>query len=383
MDKVGIILIDFDAQGGLEIVSYRLMNGFKSRGIMCMLYSCFPSVNQDVKSFNIDRKNHRLNGENIDEILSTIRIDGITNLIIQAQSPNCLLSNLSLIKGLAKIAKLFYVLHNSPKYFVRRYRMHRENFLVFLLKNLKTIFYWKPRGIIFCKKARKLGIHFVTISKGNKKEFQKFFGITSICIPNYFDSLEFSEDIFIKKEKIVTFLGRIDYEQKNLFFLLKVWALVKHKNDWKLFIIGKGDSVLLKRFVNSKNINNVIFIPGLSSHDANMHLAKSSITVLASKYEGFPTVLVEAAFLANAIVSTKYDGFSEEILKDEKNGFVTSFNTKLFAEKLERLIFDKTLLKYMQCNSKRIADEYLKDDVIQCWLNTFQNLISDCCHVEC
>ena len=84
---------------------------------------------------------------------------------------------------------------------------------------------------------------------------------------------------------------------------------------------------------------------------------ESKIFVLTSFFEGFPTVICEAMNYKNAVISTRYDGYSDELLNNT-TGFISSFDSGELTEIIEKLISNEHLLKkfqetgYENCKSK-------------------------------
>ena len=71
----------------------------------------------------------------------------------------------------------------------------------------------------------------------------------------------------------------------------------------------------------------------------------SKISILPSYREGLPKGLLEAASCKLPIISTNVPG-CREICKNNFNGFlVPPKNPKLLAKSIEKLIFNKNLLK--------------------------------------
>ena len=208
----------------------------------------------------------------------------------------------------------------------------------------------------------------ITLCKGSKKELKKIYGVDSVVIPNCFNVDLRDDSVLEKKERSFAFIGRMDYESKNFKLLLESWNFVKNKKNWKLKIIGAGDKSLINNYIKRKNIGSVYLYDAISPSDVLQVLEKNSVFVLTSCHEGFPTVLIEAASRGNALITTRYDGYSDEIAKDGVNAFVVPFNASEVAEKIQGLIDDKSLLNGMQKNSISCVNEYIKlNDTIEDW----------------
>ena len=99
----------------------------------------------------------------------------------------------------------------------------------------------------------------------------------------------------ILKKKIITFIGKFEY-QKGIDVLIKAFLVSKiYKNGWKLQLIGDGSLFKHMKFECEKinHLNSIIFKPFTSNLD--LVYSESSFLVLPSRYEGTPNVILEAA----------------------------------------------------------------------------------------
>lgn len=356
--KICILVYNVNLHGGLEIVSKRLEKQFKSVGICAEIISlCEQFV-----------LNKRLSKNKIKNISQKIIENDFTNVIISLPDPFCALADLRLARELEKKTRVDYVIHNSPLFFIKRYRNNFDNSFVYFLKYIKTKVYIKPRAIRFFKLCYRCKIGIITISSGNKNELEKYYGIKAPVIKNAFDITAIRKNSFKDKLHQIIFCGRMDFQQKNLFFLLDAWKLVKHR-DWKLIMVGRGEKKLLYDYIEFNRISEVELVEEVAPESINRLFENSSITVLTSLYEGFPTVFLEAAANCNALVSTKYDGYSDEILKNGVNGFVTDFDLMQFADKLQILMDNRELLLLFQENSLKLFLNYSKTTAVDEWLS--------------
>lgn len=375
--KIGIFLEDISYGGGLEIVSERLCKAFLSRDIDASVLSLKPKHHKfycDVNTiyFNFTAKSLK-KAKIRKQISMKIKEDGYTHIIFQTGAPYSFFSNMEFFKMVEAVGiKVYITFHNSPKTFISRFFHQGESLYEYLLKFLKTIFYNIPRCYLFFAKANTSDITFVTLSKGTQFELKKYFGLNSLVIPNYFNLSQVNLNDN-KKEKIFVFIGRMDLEQKNIFYLIDAWKNINNKNGWSFYMIGpdSNDSKIIKKIEKS----GIKIISYTNNNIVLDYLKKSSVLLLASIYEGFPTVVLEAVATGNAIITTKYDGFSDEIVHDEENGFVIKdkYHTEKFTEAMQKLILNNDLLLQMQIKSLNIYQDYIKTDVVQLWKEEFDS----------
>lgn len=363
----GILCTDIDAGGGVESVSKRLDTQLNEAGIKSKIYSLKSAKSyKNAIGFNISAE--KLSDTDIQPIIETIKNDSVDNLIVQLNSPYCPLANINLYKKLYhEKTTLYSVYHNSPKSFISRYRYFNDSLPLFFIKRLKTRIVFLPHGKKFIQQSAKYS-RVITISEGCRDEIKKYYGVNSIFIPNSFNISISHTSVLKNKKHTMAFLGRIDYESKNFKLLLDSWKHVKDKKDWKLEIFGHGEKTPITNYILKSKIINIDVKDSLTTDKVLNFLETNSVIVLTSYHEGFPTILAEAAARGNAIITTHYDGFSDEIAKNGKNGFVTNFSAKEIAEKMQNLINDTELLREQQSNSLEIVTEYIKNyNAIEKW----------------
>jgi len=150
-----------------------------------------------------------------------------------------------------------------------------------------------------------------------------------------FDSVQRS------KERIFAYIGRIDNRQKNLKFLLK--GLSKLEFDWKLKIFGKGpDENMLSRYAEKLKISDKIEWIGFCANPYDV-LKKDGVTavVLTSRFEGLPTVLIEAIAHGIPVVSSNCNTGPDDIVISGVNGYLYKQGSiKDFTEKLKKISFE-------------------------------------------
>lgn len=376
MLKVGIFVEDISYGGGLEIVSARLRDAFVRKAINAQIIT----LKEKTKRFIYSGEKTGLDCDVQDLIqndtLKTVRNkldkENFSHIIVQTSAPyskfSC--SILRLFKIKKGDVKIFMVFHTSPKNLVRRYWHKGETVAEFMLRCLKTLFFNIPKSYMFFLKSKGIVDKFITLSKGNHDELLEYFNVQSSIIPNYFEPIKYnlSES---QKENLCVFVGRMDMEQKNIFYLIDAWKNVKDKKDWKFCIVGINENN--KKLFNILKENNIDTLCYSDNKDVLDVLSRSSILLLASVYEGFPTVVLEACANANAVITTRYDGFSDEIVRDGQNGFVirSRIFSRKFSDAIQNLISNKSLLRDMQEKSLDFYAEYMDTDVVSLWKKEF------------
>lgn len=126
-----------------------------------------------------------------------------------------------------------------------------------------------------------------------------------------------------KKEKQCFFVGRISKE-KRLEIIIR--ALSKVKNLWKLHIIGTGEEEYvnsLKELANREGVSEDIVWYGWKGNPW-FYTENADALIIASEYEGFPMVAIEAQANGIPVISTPVSGIIE-LIKPGINGYLFPF----------------------------------------------------------
>ncbi len=116
---------------------------------------------------------------------------------------------------------------------------------------------------------------------------------------------------------IVLSAGRLA-EQKDFKTLIDAFRRVRASYECRLIILGEGAlRQTLLDYILTRNLEDVVSLPGWVKNPYP-YMARSSLFVLSSRYEGFGIVLVEAMAMGCPAVSTDCPGGPAEILEDGK-----------------------------------------------------------------
>lgn len=173
---------------------------------------------------------------------------------------------------------------------------------------------------------------------------------------------------FEKKENLISFVGRLDRE-KNVIALLEIFKESKIPTDWKLQIIGDGsERKNLEQFVEKNQLQErIIFYGTKTSEEILKLLRKSKIFGFTSLKEALPTVLVEAMFCSNAIISYNCNYGPSDIVKNN-SGFLIDVNNKEdFIQKLEMLTNCAEKLEKMMESASKEAQNWKQNEILKKW----------------
>ncbi|AFZ35408.1 glycosyl transferase group 1 [Stanieria cyanosphaera PCC 7437] len=118
---------------------------------------------------------------------------------------------------------------------------------------------------------------------------------------------------------VIVGVGRLD-KQKDFPTLIRALAKVRQQIPARLMILGEGsDRSSLEALVKQLDLTEAVALPGFVNNPY-AYMAKASVFVLSSLYEGLPTVLIEAMAGGTPVVATNCPSGPWEILAGGKYG---------------------------------------------------------------
>jgi glycosyltransferase involved in cell wall biosynthesis len=124
------------------------------------------------------------------------------------------------------------------------------------------------------------------------------------------------EDLWFGKNHppVVLAIGRLT-KQKGFDVLIRAFAWVRRQRIAHLLILGDGeDRPALMELLRELDLEPDVRLPGFISNPYP-YIANSSVFVLSSRWEGLPTVLVEALYGGIPLIATDCPSGPSEILK--------------------------------------------------------------------
>ena len=159
-------------------------------------------------------------------------------------------------------------------------------------------------------------------------------------------------------------VGRVE-EIKRFDFLVKAFGSIEKKYpNWVLRIAGGGT-----RFDDLKQkaepFNNIELLG--PRKDIKELMMNSSFLVITSQFEAFPLVALEAMECGLPLVSTELP--SIHFITKGYNAvlFVNQNDCDDLSKKMEQLMSDSCLIKYMGAEAKKCAKQYHLDTIMKYW----------------
>ncbi len=120
---------------------------------------------------------------------------------------------------------------------------------------------------------------------------------------------------------VILGVGRLTL-QKAFHTLIEAFAQVRKSKSARLLILGEGEErPMLEALIKQFGLEQDVDLPGFIQNPYP-YLAHAALFALSSKWEGLPTVLVEAMSLGTPVIATDCPSGPREILKDGRYGLL-------------------------------------------------------------
>lgn len=192
--------------------------------------------------------------------------------------------------------------------------------------SLKTAIYIKDSYKPFIKKSYLDADALIAVGNGLKKEISEFSGRSDIKVIH---NLIPVERFNIRKDNndIFTFFSLAFLEgEKGMDVLIKAFAKYFKNTNTKLIIGGDGSQkeYLINLAKELQIDRQMEFLGALSREEVSNYMSRCNTFVLASKYETFGVVYIEALASGKPVIGT-YNGGAEDII-NEDNGLLVKVN---------------------------------------------------------
>lgn len=233
----------------------------------------------------------------------------------------------------------------------------------------------------YIKKVRKSFKHIkylIVMTKGAKEKYDEWLKNEKIkpeviVIPNIIKENKSGKISNLNNRQIIS-VGRLE-DVKDFYTLILVFSvIVKKYPNYILKIIGEGSMrEKLEEQIKKCNLQKKVILTGRrTENEINNELIKSDAFVLTSKSESFSLVLCEAMNFGVPCIAFDVDVGPREIIQDGKNGFlIENRNVDLMIERLDELLYNISLRRFLGLNSYNVAKNYYSENIINKWKNIF------------
>lgn len=210
----------------------------------------------------------------------------------------------------------------------------------------------------------------IAVSDKVATSYKNRYNIATVeVIPNIIDDYEIikksklaPEVSFDKNQLNLISVGRLDYSKNYLMLLNVAKHLIDDGYKFKVYIVGDGEEnvTLQKAIINLKMEKHFILLG--RKDNPYPYVKNSDLFLLSSRYEGLPTVIIEALILHIPCISTEVAGIYEilnnsfgVITKNTENDFY--LNLKHLLDNPQKIIEMKENLSNYKYNNNIIIDK--------------------------
>ncbi len=251
----------------------------------------------------------------------------------------------------------FYTVHSG----ILEYYFPKNKFLSRLI--------YKNRTIVTVSKA----IQNATLEKKLAQKVTQIYNpIDAITI----DSLK--NKYKVEEDKYILAIGSMNNGRKQFDKLILAYSKsILPKKGILLVVTGEGKNLLKYRKISKElGVKKMVIFKGFIKNPFPYY-HKAMYTVLSSKKEGFPNVIIES--LANETPVISFDCFSgpREIIINNHNGIlVEDQNFDKLTQAMNTMVEDEKLYKYCKTNAKASASHFDIEIIGKQWLDLLNKSVS-------
>lgn len=251
--------------------------------------------------------------------------------------------------------------------------------MIFVVRSASLPLYFPNSKSLIQRQAKK-AYRYIGVSKAIVKLIAEKYKISNVtCIYNPIPLQKIQEDALVSidtpDENFIIAMGRLDEPVKNYFLLLEAFKESKlSENNIKLMILGKGpDESLIKEKIMFLNLEQDVAIKPFTPNPFPW-LKKARFTILTSRFEGFPRVLIESLAVGTPVISVDCVSGPSEIIENKRNGLLVSNNDPIeLAKAMDSFIFDEDLYKTCKNNAKDSVSHLDIDTISKKWNQLLQD----------
>lgn len=222
----------------------------------------------------------------------------------------------------------------------------------------------------------------IAVSDGIRRDLVKDFHTPETKIDVIYNPVDIEEIKMLSGEKVehpwfndpiplIMTVGRLT-RQKGYPYLLRAFSIVRESRNCRLIFIGEGeDRKKLEAMSEELGIKADTDFLGFQKNPFK-YMAKASIFVLSSLFEGFGNVIVEAMALGLPVISTDCLSGPSEIIEDKKNGILVPVkDEKALALAILHVLSDDMLSRELGNNAVQRASDFSIEKIVKKYREVF------------
>lgn len=213
----------------------------------------------------------------------------------------------------------------------------------------------------------------VVCLNSKEKEHYDEMGCNTVVIPNFIGPA--AQQATCESKKLLTVGWLIP--RKGIDFIMTMAATLLPANPgWTWTLVGGGEmEAELRQFIQEKKLENQLLTVPPAQNDLRSFYLEASIFVLASRFECFPMVLLEAMSMGLPCVSFDCPTGPADIIRHEADGLlVEPGNTDKLAGAIQQLMNNEIERKNLGRQAALHIRRFGPDEVAQIWHAIFEKL---------
>lgn len=219
---------------------------------------------------------------------------------------------------------------------------------------------------------------FICVSLGIEKKVKRQFPFLNV--QTIYNFVDFKEEVKSEQQsdKYTLSIARMDHEnvkQVDLLLECYVKSMLPAK-EIRLVILGDGVRFEeMKSLANKFNVSDLVDFKGFEPNPEN-YLQDALFTVLTSKYEGLPTVLVESLLMKTPVISFDCETGPNEIIIDRFNGLlIENQNKEKMIEGMNELIINNELYQFLKQNAYKSVEKFQMEAIKKQWEKVINDIL--------
>lgn len=238
----------------------------------------------------------------------------------------------------------------------------------------KLGFLWEAARRRAYPKARRI----VALTATAAKHLQSLSSKPVVVIPSAVDTppCESDRELASQQQRVVG-VGRLEYE-KGFDRLIEAFALATSDHpEWSLRIVGEGSlREELEQLGHQLEISEQLSFTGWID-SVWSEITSATLFALPSRYEGFPSALLEAMAAGVPSVSVDCESGPREIISHERNGLLVRNSIVELAEGIRRLIEDVDLRERIGQTGMAVTQRYNWDGMVDAYEDVLRSVASE------